>query len=88
MNSRAVLLPAALQHFFSQPAQRSQQISSTKCPIPACPPAPDSTLLGSRTHNEFPYEAMGVHRGTPAARHHTLSFFLQGQLKVKGSIWY
>lgn len=48
----------------------------------------DLPHLGSRTHDKLPYEAMGIHGGTPAAHHHSFSFFLQGQLKVEGSIWH
>lgn len=78
---RIVLLPTALQRC-------SQQISSTKHVlfVSLQPPTDGRAQNSSWTHNEFPYEAMGIHRGTPAAQHHPLSFFFEGQLQVKGSI--
>lgn len=104
MNLRVAALPTALQHFFSQLAMMLSadclyKMSSSWPPsfagiavfreaCPRCCEPPAAFPIPLWTHNEFPYEAVGIHRGTPAAHHHTLSFFIQGQLKVKGSIWY
>lgn len=82
----ADLLPK-MSHSRPTPLQLAVCWQASPC---CCPHATElgSAPTGSGTHDEFPDEAVGVHGGTPPAHHHTLSFFLQGQLKVEGSIWY
>lgn len=96
MNSRAVLLPTAslvpacsmLSDSLHEMPYSTPQCKGVLSSLPRPTSYLDSVPPGSRTHNKFPYETAGVYRGTPAARHHTLSFFLQGELEVQGSIWH